>query len=238
MTDPDTDVESSELSAEEVAQIQATTEDDRHIVDVLILGLCTERWSKVALVAGSLLKTFARELPHLPLAFVQVRMEAIEDLGLIEIAGDVWAMRQSEVRLRKSATYLHLRPGQVLPLPSEHRTHRMVVLIEADVSPEWQQLVSDWIARSSCLYVMAWGRACSSWDDSVDMANIEAFDFADVPDDKFIITTWHTDDTVQEVFWFAKRNALHPTVELESTVLLHIAADERKGELLRAYALA
>ena len=114
----------------------------------------------------------------------------------------------------------------------------MVVVVEAEVSPEWQAIVSDWIVRSGCLYMMAWGVGCSSWDDSVDFANLEEFKFGEIPENRFIMTTWHSDEPLADVFWFSKNCASHPTVELERTVLLHISAQNREQELLAAYAEA
>lgn len=114
----------------------------------------------------------------------------------------------------------------------------MVVVVEAEVLPEWQALVSDWIAKSGCLYMMAWGLHCSSWDDSVDMANLAEFNFGEIPEDKFIMTTWHESDRLDEVFWYAKNNAFHPVAPLASTILLHISAESREQELLAAYAAA
>ncbi|MBK8285098.1 MAG: hypothetical protein IPK97_09545 [Ahniella sp.] len=140
--------------------------------------------------------------------------------------------------MSKTAAYLHLQPGATLPHISAPLPCRMVVVVDSEVSPEWQYNVSGWIARSGCLYMMAWGRECSSWDDSVDMANIEQFTFGEIPEDKFIMTTWHANDPLSEVFWYAKNNAFHPTVELKGTVLVHISAENRERELLVAYAEA
>ena len=114
----------------------------------------------------------------------------------------------------------------------------MVVVVEAEVSPDWQSIVSNWIVGSGCLYMMAWGVECSSWDDSVDIANLEEFKFGEIPEDRFVMTTWHADEPLAEVFWFSKNNAFHPTVELQRTVLLHISAENREHELLAAYAEA
>ena len=86
------------------------------------------------------------------------------------------------------------------------------------------------------MYMMAWGQNCSSWDDSVDYANLNEFNYADIPEDKFVMTTWHEKDPLNEVFWFSKNNAFHPTVELKHTVLLHVAQREREKELLAEYA--
>lgn len=115
---------------------------------------------------------------------------------------------------------------------------RVVVIVEADVTPEWRSAVSRWLIDGGCLYMMAWGTDCSAWDDTVDFANMEQFDFEEIPNDKFVMTTWHPNEPLSESFWFAENMAFHPTVELERTVLLHIATQPREDALLQAYAEA
>ena len=92
--------------------------------------------------------------------------------------------------------------------------------------------------RCGCLYMVAWGANCSSWDDSVDWANIEAFDFKQIPEDRFVMTTWHEDQPLSEALWYAKHNAFHPTIELQHTLLIHVSARNGEQELLRAYGVA
>ncbi len=86
--------------------------------------------------------------------------------------------------------------------------------------------------------MMAWGINCSSWDDSVDMADIERFDFKEIPEDKFVMTTWHSDEPLVEVFWFSKNSAVHPVVDLKQTILVHISATANKEKLLADYDVA
>jgi len=86
--------------------------------------------------------------------------------------------------------------------------------------------------------MVAWGTNCSSWDDSVDMANIEEFGFKEIPQDKFVMTTWHEDQPLSEALWFAKHNAFHPSVALGHTLLLHISAQDGEQGLLKAYGVA
>lgn len=136
-----------------------------------------------------------------------------------------------------SIIYLHLNPESVLPEIAEAPT-RTVVIVGVDVSPEWQALVSAWIIRSGCLYMMAWGIGCSSWDDSVDWANIDKYGDDPIPDDGFVATTWHTDEPLAEVFWFSKNCATHPVVDLERTMILDISTEDRGNQLLQAYAVA
>jgi hypothetical protein len=134
-------------------------------------------------------------------------------------------------------TYLRLEPESTLPEITIEPT-RMVVIVVAEVSPEWQSLVSDWIVRSGCLYMMAWGFDCSSWDDSVDWANIDKYGDAPIPEDAFVVTTWHSDEPLEEVFWYSKNLAIHPVVDLHRTVILDISTVNRRDQLLKAYATA
>jgi hypothetical protein len=111
-------------------------------------------------------------------------------------------------------------------------------MVEKSVSPEWQEQVSDWLVKSGCKYMMAWGKKCSSWDDSVDLAILKKFNYGDIPDDNFVMTTWHEDEPLKEVFWYAKNNAVHHTIEVENTLLLHISLDSKELEYLNEFSKA
>ena len=134
--------------------------------------------------------------------------------------------------------YLQLKPGLQLPDISDQRPFRAVVVIDEDVNPEWQNLVSSWLVESGCLYMMAWGKNCSTWDDSVDYANGAAFNYGDIPEDHFVLTTWHENDPLMEVFWYAKNTAVHPTVDLPNLLILHISNKNMEKELASEYASA
>lgn len=134
--------------------------------------------------------------------------------------------------------YLQLKPESKLPDITDLKPFRSVVVIDEKVSSEWQSLVSAWLVKAGCLYMMAWGTGCNSWGDSVDLANLEAFNYGDIPEDKFIMTTWHEDEPLKEVFWFAKHSAFHSTVELENLLILHISDKNKEKELLSEYASA
>lgn len=83
---------------------------------------------------------------------------------------------------------------------------------------------------------MAWGKDCSSWDDAVDHANLEAFDYEEIPEDRFVMTTWHEKESLEEVFGYSKRLAFHDAVDIERTLILHVASQDRADELLSEYA--
>jgi hypothetical protein len=139
-------------------------------------------------------------------------------------------MIQSQV----SPIYIHLPVGSCPPR-MESSPNRTVVVIEQDVSPEWQAQISRWIVGSGCLFMMAWGKDCSSWDDSVDHANLEDFNYGEIPDDRFVMTTWHDDEPIEEAFWFCRYTAFHPDVELPYAYIVDISPAPRGDELLAMY---
>ena len=132
--------------------------------------------------------------------------------------------------------YIHLPPGSPMPVLPWRRS-RVVVVVEAEASREWQMLVSKWIIDLGCLYMMAWGIDCTSWDDSVDIAHLEKYDYdhTKIPEDEFVITTWHDDETLSEVFYYAKYEFSHPDFELDRTIILDIAKNNRSTQILQQY---
>jgi hypothetical protein len=134
--------------------------------------------------------------------------------------------------------YFRIMDGEPLPDISACRPFRAVVVIEAPYSTEWQDQVSDWLVASGCLFMLAWGPNCSSWDDSVDHANLRAFDFGEIPDDQGVYTTWHDDQSLREVFWDAQFIGHHDKVKLRFSLVIHIAIESRRSELLALWEAA
>ena len=134
-----------------------------------------------------------------------------------------------------SVRYLRFQSGDPLPALDGLSPYKAVVVIEDVVDSDWLVAASRWLADSGCLYMMAWGKDCSSWDDSVDLANLDQFGYGEIPDHKFIMTTWHDDKSLQEVVRFAKFSAQHPCIELENVLFLHIGSADRQGEFEDLY---
>ena len=68
------------------------------------------------------------------------------------------------------------------------------------------------------------GHDCSSWDDSVDYANIE-FEPGLTPD-KFVMTTWHDDDTVDEIANFFLNCTAYAGKTFNNFLVLSIGRDD------------
>lgn len=86
--------------------------------------------------------------------------------------------------------------------------------------------------------MLAWGQDCSDWDDSVDWAILSKFDFEDIPAEQFVMTSWHENQSLDEVFRDSKEWAKYPVTSLHHTVILHISESSNKDKILRMYEAA
>ncbi|RYF31484.1 MAG: hypothetical protein EOO38_31570 [Cytophagaceae bacterium] len=130
--------------------------------------------------------------------------------------------------------YLHLSPGDT-PSHAVINPYRAVLIADEDVSQEWRNEVASWLVESGCLYFIAWGVACEAWHDTVDWTVLEAFNFNDIPDDRFVMTTWHDKEPLSEALWFAGHAASHPDIDLTRTLLVHVARDARRDAIMSLY---
>jgi hypothetical protein len=85
---------------------------------------------------------------------------------------------------------------------------------------------------------MTWGHKCGDWETSVDEANLAMFDYGEILEDDFVMTTCHRKESLQDAFWFSEHAAMHPSLELESTYIIHIAPDASATELLKTFRAA
>ncbi|WP_334184471.1 DUF7684 family protein [Novosphingobium sp.] len=129
---------------------------------------------------------------------------------------------------------LHLSPNHSLP-SVEPRPYRVVLIAERAVAQVWRDEVASWLVDRGCLYFIAWGVACEDWHDAVDWTVLEAFDFGEIPDDRFVMTTWHSKETLPEALWFAENCATHPNVDLTDTLIVHVTYDEKRAATLQLY---
>jgi hypothetical protein len=137
---------------------------------------------------------------------------------------------------KKILTYLQLPPGSEPPA-LDHLAPFLAIVLSEEESPElWQADIARWLVASGCRYVLAWGKDCAAWQEMVDDASLEAFDYEDVPEEDAVLTTRHEDEEREEVFWFAKHRAAHPGHSFKATVILDISALGRKDEIEAEYA--
>jgi hypothetical protein len=128
--------------------------------------------------------------------------------------------------------YLHLSPHNSPITPISKRPFSAVVVITTEVTSDWRHKVSKWLVDEGCLCMMAWGKDCSLWDDSVDVANLEANNWEDIPVDKAVTTTWHEDEPLSDVFWCANQSLFGPPkVSLDHLLILDVSDKAREKKM-------
>ena len=132
---------------------------------------------------------------------------------------------------KPSIRYLHLAPENDLPVLEGLTAFKAIVMVEAEVPEMTRWDVSRWLVSSGCKYALTWGKEAEAWSESIDDASLEASDYEDVADDQVVITTAHEDEELSEVFWFARHRATHKALELNETLILHIAEAPRRDEI-------
>ena len=75
----------------------------------------------------------------------------------------------------------------------------VVLIVNNDprISTTDQNAISLALVRFGCRYAVCMGHDCSTWDDSVDFANMELD--PELTPEKFVMTTWHSDDSVDSI---------------------------------------
>lgn len=91
------------------------------------------------------------------------------------------------------------------------------------------------LVESGCLYFCAWGAESSDWHDAVDLACLERHNFDEVPDDEFVMTTWHDKEPLAQAFWYFKNLAFHASVEIAKSLVVHIGESNREIEFADAF---
>lgn len=124
--------------------------------------------------------------------------------------------------------YIRVTESGSLPSVRVPKPYKCVVVVEAEVSPSRQMEISRWLVQTGCMYMMAWGVGCSSWDDSVDLANLEPFGFEEIPDEAFVMTTWHESETLEEVFDFSQRHVAN----IRPILVLQINGVDKERQLV------
>lgn len=125
--------------------------------------------------------------------------------------------------------------GDALPeLPD--RPFKLLLIVEEACSILRRVALAQSVAGSGCRYLMAWGETCRELQDAVNLENLRRANFAAIADSEIVISTAHPDETLEELFWFARYTAMHPCHDLTDVVLLQIGGDAREQELRAAYA--
>jgi hypothetical protein len=115
----------------------------------------------------------------------------------------------------------------------------MIWVVDTAVSAEEQASLSKQLVEQGCRYAVCAGHKCSTWDDSIDIAFLETDADFNPPDEKFVMTTWHEGEGVEEVAEFLALNTSFDNFVAKNFLVLFIGRDKelekRAAEAVRNF---
>jgi hypothetical protein len=78
----------------------------------------------------------------------------------------------------------------------------LLVVRDTSITGQEQASLSELLVAQGCRYAVCIGHECSSWDTSIDTAYIATDANFDPPDSTLVMTSWHEDESIEEVAEF------------------------------------
>lgn len=140
-------------------------------------------------------------------------------------------MTDPEVWLRLQNTSIELLLAtDVTRMPSSSDFGLLILQFGETIAPEERLRWVDQIADSHCSVVCAWGSGGTRWDDDVDHAIVTQN--LDRGVDRFVMTTWHDNDSLEEVLTYFLHTASAGETRPERYAILLLGANgEQRHEV-------
>jgi len=87
------------LSADQRALVEQLSDSEIELIDSLLIGLCSNKFQKVAKVVGNFIQQSGAETRKLPDVFLANRVYELVNSGTLEYQGFLNHMRYCEVRI-------------------------------------------------------------------------------------------------------------------------------------------
>lgn len=107
----------------------------------------------------------------------------------------------------------------------------LLVVGDAELSPTEQSLLSERFVRSGCRYAVCFGPTSSTWDDAIDMVGV--MDEAEGRPSRFVMTTWHDHEPLEDTVDFFARCASFEGWSTEEYVVVVLGGAETDVSVVR-----
>lgn len=81
----------------------------------------------------------------------------------------------------------------------------LLLVLDPAVTKAEQKALAEQLVAQACRYAVCAGFDCSSWDDAIDWASVMT-EVEGRPGHGFVMTTWHPDQSLEEVVDFFQRH--------------------------------
>jgi len=123
--------------------------------------------------------------------------------------------------MNRKINILTLADGGTFAAPFEEDYALLLVISpDSNANGRRDQIASD-IARSSCQYALTFGRECEEWHDAIDWACLDE----GMPEGRFLMTTWHDDEPIEDVIDFLWWNTTYDDFSAERLAIIQLGPD-------------
>lgn len=132
----------------------------------------------------------------------------------------------------KQMIIIHMMPADVgtFTAPFEDDYALLLVISSPSITQKQRVRMALEIVSSRCQYALTYGHDCEDWHDAIDTA---CFDDG-VPEGRFLMTTWHNDESINDVVDFLFWNTSYEDFEASRVAIVQIGSDAGLDAALRA----
>ena len=106
----------------------------------------------------------------------------------------------------------------------------LLVIADPAITDDDRNALSKEIVRQGCRYAVCTGDQCSKWHDSIDLAYLATSPDFSPPDDRFVMTTWHEDEPLEDVIFFFRNCTAFDYFTPRHYLALILGEDEKMRE--------
>jgi hypothetical protein len=118
------------------------------------------------------------------------------------------------------------------PVPGKEYAALILSYDRTQTAAERDKIAAD-LVGSGCRYAVCFGFESSKWDDAVDLAFLDMSPEFSPPDEKFVMTSWHDQESLPDVAQFFVLNTSFDFFEPAAFVIVAIGDDPEAHEARR-----
>ena len=132
--------------------------------------------------------------------------------------------------MKRQVTILELPDdAESFSAPFEEDYALLLVIASPQVSCEQRNHITSDIVTSRCQYALTFGHDCEVWHDAIDESCFD--DGMEV--ERFLMTTWHEDEPIEDAIDFLWWNTFYEGFESERLAVVLIGADDELKRAIR-----
>ena len=116
-----------------------------------------------------------------------------------------------------------------LSAPFQEDYALLLVISTRSITKVQRERIASDVVASRCQYALTYGNECQMWHDAIDMAGIDAGG----PESRFLMTTWHDDEPIEDVIDYLWWNTSYDYFEAERLAIVQIGPDAKLETAIR-----